>query len=475
MSSSGDLGEKAYATANSIAGMSFGLIPDSELAKLVKVNFEAMKIYFPNLKLVQNFEKRSAILAGLMLSFLDIYRLRKYLFLSKRKITNELNHLLSTHGFPAKYPESVKCYDGPENLYHIPAESIRYIWANVPKLEEGCPFFFVCGDDVFNQLLSIKPLASLFSTLVTIFNNPSVVNSDGLAVQHLRTTAESKYSIWAQSTPYTFSEGTKIYLNYTIYPSVRPDPKSKKALLEAGEFSGKIQPGVYIASLTDHSAKDDRISSLLLSTFYRLAVIKGLPGKNTTAFVPTTNFHYFIGPKDQSKYFVKKRLGEEHINTAGMYRLGRQVELPIEVVEKIQHEFTAETYTKNMLGTRATQVFLDQFDGHGLLRILESIPNFTYKFSVDQRKLISTQHNSVVVGRSGTGKTTCAVMRMIGIRLLEVANKNLQRGVHKIRYSDLCERRSRLTQKATPRWSSSPPVRCWRATCRGCTTASSTT
>ena len=339
----------------------------------------------------------------------------------------------------------------------------------------GCPFFFVCGDDVFNQLLSIKSLGSLFSTLVTIFNNPSVVNSEGLPVQHLRTAAESKYSIWAQSTPYTFSEGTNIYLNYTIFPSVRPDPKSKKALLEAGEFSGKIQPGVYVASLTDHSAKDDKISSLLLSSFYRMAVMKGLPGKNTTAFVQTTNFHYFIGPKDQSKYFVKKVLGEEHINTAGMYRLGRQVELPIEVVEKIQHEFTAETYTKNMLGTRATQVFLDQFDGNGLLRILESIPNFTYKFSVDQRKLISTQHNSVVVGRSGTGKTTCAVMRMIGIRLLEVANKNLQRGVHKIRYSDLCERTSSLTQKATPRWSSSPPVRCWRATCRGCTTASSTT
>ena len=57
----------------------------------------------------------------------------------------------------------------------------------------------------------------------------------------------------------------------------------------------------------------------------------------------------------------------------------------------------------------------------------------------DQIKGIEHTLGTLVVGRSGTGKTTCAVMRMIGYRLLEIAKRNLQNGVRKIRHEDLCD------------------------------------
>ena len=423
---------------NSLIG---GLAPDKQLSSLVSKDLSKLGQYFQNISALLGPIHRlnPAILAGVMFTILDISRLRKYMFISKRKIANELSHLTSNERFPLHYPKYLDVYEATGNAFLLKESHIREIWAQTPEpLTHTC--FMVPTEDLFGQLLRITSLESMLHTLILIFSSPAVSGDEWQHQQHTRSAVESKYGIWHQSTNYQYSKTTKVWMNYSIFPSVRPNPKSKKALLEAGEFSGFIQPGVFMVSITDLPVKDDRISTLLLSSFYRLAIVKSNP-KSVFPFVTATKFHYFIGPKDKSKYFVRRVLPADHINTAGMYRLGRDLELPMEVLEKIAYEFNAENYTKNMLGTRATQKFLDEFDGNALLNILESIPNFTYKFSLDQRELIATQHNSVVVGRSGTGKTTCAVMRMIGIRLLEVANKNLRRGIHKIRYEDLCERR----------------------------------
>jgi hypothetical protein len=129
-----------------------------------------------------------------------------------------------------------------------------------------------------------------------------------------------------------------------------------------------------------------------------------------------------------------------------MYRLNRELTCPIEFIDKTSDEFTADNYVRKMTSPIDTQHFLENFDGAAMVKVLESIPNFVYAFSEQQRKLISSHHNTVVVGRSGTGKTTCAVMRMIGIRLLEIASYNSKRGIKKIRYQDLCNSSPRLSR-----------------------------
>jgi hypothetical protein len=53
-----------------------------------------------------------------------------------------------------------------------------------------------------------------------------------------------------------------------------------------------------------------------------------------------------------------------------------------------------------------------------LLSFLEKIPNFTLKLTPEERLLITTAGNILCIGRSGTGKTTSAVLRLFALELL---------------------------------------------------------
>ena len=50
-----------------------------------------------------------------------------------------------------------------------------------------------------------------------------------------------------------------------------------------------------------------------------------------------------------------------------------------------------------------------------LIPFLENIPNFTYKLSKQEKQVIELKGNVVVIGRSGTGKTTCALLRLFSL------------------------------------------------------------
>jgi len=49
---------------------------------------------------------------------------------------------------------------------------------------------------------------------------------------------------------------------------------------------------------------------------------------------------------------------------------------------------------------------------------LEKVPNFKFKLTNQQREVLFTNGNLIIVGRSGTGKTTCAMLRLFGIEYL---------------------------------------------------------
>ncbi|CAD8089119.1 unnamed protein product [Paramecium sonneborni] len=53
-----------------------------------------------------------------------------------------------------------------------------------------------------------------------------------------------------------------------------------------------------------------------------------------------------------------------------------------------------------------------------LLTIIKNIPNFKVKLTQQQQKIISHEEDALVIGRSGTGKTTCALLKLFSTDIL---------------------------------------------------------
>jgi hypothetical protein len=69
-----------------------------------------------------------------------------------------------------------------------------------------------------------------------------------------------------------------------------------------------------------------------------------------------------------------------------------------------------------------------------LVQLLEKIPNFKIKLTEEERRVIGQAGNVLALGRSGTGKTTCAVLRLFAQDLLfkiRVTKENLKGGILK--------------------------------------------
>eukprot|EP01017_Pseudomicrothorax_dubius_P044517 TRINITY_DN7531_c0_g1_i2.p1 TRINITY_DN7531_c0_g1~~TRINITY_DN7531_c0_g1_i2.p1 ORF type:complete len:139 (-),score=39.23 TRINITY_DN7531_c0_g1_i2:35-403(-) len=53
-----------------------------------------------------------------------------------------------------------------------------------------------------------------------------------------------------------------------------------------------------------------------------------------------------------------------------------------------------------------------------VLTTLEGLPNFHLKLTEEEKDIISHDGNVLVIGRSGTGKTSCAILRLFALELL---------------------------------------------------------
>ena len=75
---------------------------------------------------------------------------------------------------------------------------------------------------------------------------------------------------------------------------------------------------------------------------------------------------------------------------------------------------------------------------YDLNQMLRKIPGFNFKFSEDQLQMINSgSKRTIVIGRSGTGKSTCAILKMLAIDLLYIAKMVLLQGRNKVEASDL--------------------------------------
>lgn len=62
--------------------------------------------------------------------------------------------------------------------------------------------------------------------------------------------------------------------------------------------------------------------------------------------------------------------------------------------------------------------FVDFQSAKVLVELLTKIPNFKVNLTEQEKDVIGENGNVLAIGRSGTGKTTCAVLRLFSIEML---------------------------------------------------------
>jgi hypothetical protein len=409
------------------------------------------KPHFPHYALVEVLSE--AQFALMCLAIVDIFRTRKYLFFRKKTIEDELKHLLVSDKYPAHYPKCLMPLDPPYGLnpVRMTYASIKKIWTdhhhfNLPSVvETKGPINanqkvsrIMITEKFWRQLIqfpSVGDFSGIFKTMIE--HSHAEIDLAHTGFQRYRQTwLEKSADMFNVSIPTKIPYMNESWLNCTRFYSIQPKDGTYLKLLRTGEFSACLPLSLSYNSFSNQPIDDDELHNMLYCNFYNFVINKGDPANLKSHEM----FHYHLAPKSGDYYKVVEGLSEDHIVSKGMYRLGVNIKFCYQLIEKFNDCFTAENYVRKMLPPSNIKGFINYFDGSKLVKILESIPNFVYSFSEQQRELITTQHNSVVIGRSGTGKTTCAVMRMIGIQLMTIASRNLERGKKKITYSDLCEK-----------------------------------
>ena len=80
----------------------------------------------------------------------------------------------------------------------------------------------------------------------------------------------------------------------------------------------------------------------------------------------------------------------------------------------------------------------ESFSETNLDTILQKIPNFKFQFTEDQLAMMNSKNkNTLIIGRSGTGKSTCAILRMLAIDLLFIGKKVIRSKRSSVESSDM--------------------------------------
>ena len=121
--------------------------------------------------------------------------------------------------------------------------------------------------------------------------------------------------------------------------------------------------------------------------------------RNLKTFRPNAFMYSY---KEKQMHFDSKR------NLWSLVPLAEGGNVDSEKYNKFKNYKFAEYFKTNAQFKQAVQ----------LVEFLEKIPNFTIKLTVQEKKVIGQEGNVLVLGRSGTGKTTCLMLRLFAMEFL---------------------------------------------------------
>ena len=85
---------------------------------------------------------------------------------------------------------------------------------------------------------------------------------------------------------------------------------------------------------------------------------------------------------------------------------------------KLQHERQVFLSYSKKMNEELLKQYADFSSAAKLVELLEKIPNFKLKLTLQEKDVIGQSGNVLVIGRSGTGKTTCAILRIFSMEIL---------------------------------------------------------
>jgi hypothetical protein len=129
-------------------------------------------------------------------------------------------------------------------------------------------------------------------------------------------------------------------------------------------------------------------------------------------------------PNDFKPAYLGSKMAESFIYDSKINRWVTR-----ETVELAEMKKIAEY--QRMVNREMIKNYADFSSAKRLVELLVKIPNFGIKFTEEEKEVIGTNGNVLVIGRSGTGKTTCSVLRMFSMEMLFKIRKGLSREKHK--------------------------------------------
>lgn len=105
-----------------------------------------------------------------------------------------------------------------------------------------------------------------------------------------------------------------------------------------------------------------------------------------------------------------------------------------------------ENKRKELIDLKIRKLVSKNYRKSNLISILNRIPHFDIQFTPLQSQIIQRQNRlTLIIGRSGTGKTTIALLKMIAIDLLFIAKMTLELGKSKVFSEDIKRKQLLLT------------------------------
>ena len=118
------------------------------------------------------------------------------------------------------------------------------------------------------------------------------------------------------------------------------------------------------------------------------------------------------------------------------YKINRKEKLALREKTHKRKLNEEEKYTRMV--RRLREKVSKSHSEYDLDSILQRIPGFKFKFTKAQLQMINkSKKRTIVIGRSGTGKSTCAILKMLAIDLLFIGKKVLKSKRTKVEAADM--------------------------------------